>query len=170
MPVHLTLRTLPGVILALCLALMATASRAGDTAAPAGILFVHFRWDTNGISVVESSVRPGRLKGQGTAPGTLELRLADVSGKALWAGRTQDPRFRHHEGPVGPGPGALVRVTGFLPTSEWEVRVPMDSRAAELQLLGEPVAGPVLQGEGESLPRPILVRLPLAGLLRRPVP
>jgi hypothetical protein len=127
------------------------------------ILFVHLKWSTNGVQVLRTDVRPGKLKGPAPSEGRLQIRLADAAGEVAWTGLINDPRRRAYEYPKVDSTNALAQLDVVREEAEIVVRMPLVPGAKEVQVWGEAIpsepssakAGSIRIGETA---RPLLLR------------
>ena len=115
--------------------------RAGDNDQ---IQFLHLKLKDGAVSMVGSSVRPGRLKSanEPDKQGELHLDLVATNGASLWSGVLADPLIRHYEYEDPESPGALKIKTVQLTEAEFTVRVPFHKDAAHLRIVrtGKPAS------------------------------
>ena len=122
------------------------------------ILFLHLRWKTNTVSLVETTVVPGTLKPAAEATGGLVVQLQSEEGEVLHEGRIARPKLRLYEIGDPATSGAIEARVVTLPETEFTIRLPRKARARWVEFW-EPSIEPARVGVGpKSLGR---VRLPL---------
>ncbi|HAM73154.1 MAG TPA: hypothetical protein DCM86_16075 [Verrucomicrobiales bacterium] len=139
-------------------------------AAPEQILFLHLRWESNQVHLVDSKLRPGHLKPSPHAPASaprIQIRLADLQGLPLWTTEVPDPRSTRIEFPGPAGSGTLQSMPSRREHPETLLRVPLHPAAAEVQILelpAAPAAAAALPAQQGTLPQPgkLLGRFTLA--------
>ena len=129
-------RTVCYLAMVLCSSLLS----ASHASAEDQILFVHLKWSTNGIQVLRTDVRLGKLKGRPPSEGRLQIRLADAQGQATWTGLIDDPRRRSYEYPKADSDDQLAQFEVDQEEAELVVRIPFTSGAQEIQVWGETIA------------------------------
>jgi hypothetical protein len=89
------------------------------------IIFLHLKFKSGTISLVDSVTRPGVLKVQRDAPeADLHYELISATGQTLWQATSEDPSTQHLEYEEPPHSGVLKRRTIHLVEVEFTVRVP----------------------------------------------
>ena len=109
-----------------------------------GILFLHLRRDTNGIVLLDSNVRPGRLKPQASR-GDIEFETASAgdagdAGDAgiLDRGLIQDPLVQRFEYEDPESPGRIKVKIVERPSAEFFIRVPNREAAKTIRFYRKP--------------------------------
>jgi hypothetical protein len=116
------------------------------------ILFLHLKLKDGAVSLVESAVKPGRLKSSHDPEkqGELHLELIATNGASLWSGVLADPLTRRYEYEDPASPGALKLKTVQLTEAEFTVRVPFHKDAAHLRVFS--LAKPASRKEALAAP------------------
>ena len=98
------------------------------------ILFLHLKLKGQTVSLVETITRPGTLKRpQDPVADDLQYELLSGTGESLWKAAVPDPSIRHFEYEDPPGSGNLKRKTILLEEAEFTVRVPLVSKARQIE-------------------------------------
>lgn len=99
------------------------------------ILFLHMNISSNAVTLVQSSVRPGKVKTAAHGKkGRLYLELTSTNGLTLWSDVIPDPTTRRFEYEDPDHPGNLkVKVT-TTKQAELTVRIPFHSGAKDLKI------------------------------------
>jgi hypothetical protein len=106
------------------------------------ILFLHLRLKDGVVTLVRSSVKPGRLKTPiaSDRKGEIHLELTATNGLSLWSDVMADPTVQRLEYEDPEHPGALKLKEVKVTEAEFIVRVPFhkDAKQLELQRLDRP--------------------------------
>lgn len=100
------------------------------------ILFLHLKLKDDVVTLVNSSVQPGRLK-RPPAPqkeGELQLELTAGRGKPLWVDSMGDPTVRRFEYQDPDRPGSMKVKTIRTSEAEFTIRVPFHRAAKQLEV------------------------------------
>jgi hypothetical protein len=100
------------------------------------ILFFHLKLTDQIVTLVDSTVRPGRLK-EVSVPekrGTIYLELTSTNGTALWSDVMADPAIRRFEYEDPDQPGNIKAKEVITTVNEFTVRVPFHKGAQQLKL------------------------------------
>lgn len=100
------------------------------------ILFLHLRMQDGAVSLVRSSIRPGRLKTPiaSDRQGVIQLQLTAEPGVVLWTEVMADPLCRRLEY-VDPGSPGMLRTKWVQVTqAEFTVRLPFYPEGRQLTL------------------------------------
>ncbi len=110
------------------------------------ILFVHLRLTDSVATLVESTVKDGRLKPLGPSPkkGTIYLQLLSKDGPVLWSEVLKDPCVRRVESHDPGHPGAWTAEQIRTAEADLVVRIPFYKEAAQLKIerLDKPARAP----------------------------
>jgi len=100
------------------------------------IVFLHLKLKGQEVTLVDSSVRPGRYKTVSTPDkkGVFYLELVSTNGTTIWSDVMADPAFRRHEYEDPDHPGSILVKEVALPEAEFTVRVPFHKTARKLKL------------------------------------
>ena len=98
------------------------------------ILFLHLKLKSQTVSLVETVTRPGTLKRpRDPAADELHYELLSGTGESLWKAAVPDPSVRHLEYEDPSGSGNLKRKSIPLDEAEFTVRVPLVSKARQVE-------------------------------------
>lgn len=100
------------------------------------ILFLHLKLKDDAITLVGSSVKPGRLKTP-FAPdkkGQVHLELTSTNGTVLWSDVIADPTVQRLEYKDPDHPGALKTKQVKVAETEFTLRLPFHKDAKQLKL------------------------------------
>jgi hypothetical protein len=100
------------------------------------ILFLHLKLKDDGLTLVNSSVKRGRLKTPLTADkkGEIHLELTAADGSPLWSDVLADPRVQRLEYEDPDKPGALKVKEVRVAEVEFTVRVPFHKEGKRIKL------------------------------------
>jgi hypothetical protein len=130
------------------------------------IVFLHLRWADGQVSLVDATVRPGRLKAstESHEGSRLKVQLTDADGKALWQGSVVNPAVQRIEVPPPAAGGSPTWVQTRPKTVDVVLRAPALSAARELRITQPPGARGAAQAAGAAQPPELVTRIPLPKL------
>jgi hypothetical protein len=91
---------------------------------PPKIVFLHLKLESNQVSLVSSSVAPGRLKRFPEQRPALDLEVATAAGQVLWTNNVADPSIRHLEYEDPDHPGQIIGKEVQTTNRDFTVRIP----------------------------------------------
>jgi hypothetical protein len=100
------------------------------------ILFFHLKLKDQVVTLVDSTVRPGRLKAVSVPEkrGIVYLELTSTNGTALWSDVMADPTVQRFEYEDPDQPGSIKAKEVITKETEFTVRVPFHKGAEQLKL------------------------------------
>jgi hypothetical protein len=106
------------------------------------IVFLHLKLKDGAITLLRSSVMPGRLKLPigSDRKGEIQLELTAMDGSSLWSEVMSDPTLQRFEYEDPAHPGTLKIKEIKVAEAEFTVRVPhhVDARQLKIHRLGTP--------------------------------
>lgn len=128
------------------------------------ILFLHLKLNGDAISLLESTVKPGRLKTpvRSTKLGDLHLEIIGADGATLWDSTMPDPSVRRLDYADPEHPGRLKSKIVRTGDVEFNVRVPFYPQARKLTL--QRLSEPAIPSDAPTNQKKLLgiIELPLA--------
>jgi hypothetical protein len=106
------------------------------------ILFLRLKLESNQVSLISTSVTPGRMKGFSAERPALDVEVATSTGQVLWTNNLPHPSIRRLEYEDPEHPGHLISKEVELTNTEFSVRVPVFKEAYRVNFYLPPSPAP----------------------------